>query len=87
MEHLKLPSNLKSFSYDSEQNLKDLLKDYEPQDIRNALIGLFKQKKLPGDNSVMQSNPEHFLKYFNSYLTAYGDQNVGLYGKKETANL
>jgi hypothetical protein len=31
----------------------------------------------------MQSNPKHFLKTFESYLTAYYDKNTNLYGKAD----
>ncbi len=84
-KHLKKKSNIKMLSGDDRDNFKELSKQYNTEDFRNALIGLFKQKKLPNDNKVMQANPKHFLKYFNTYYTAYGDQNTALYGedKKE----
>ena len=70
-------------SGDDRDNFKELSKMYNTEDFRNALIGLFKQKKLPNDNKVMQSNPKHFLKYFNTYLTAYHDKNTALYGENK----
>ncbi len=83
LKHLKKASNLKSFGYEEAENLKNLLEDYTPEDIRGALIGLFKQEVLPNNNTSMQSNPKHFLKFFNSYYSAYYDQNKGLYGTKQ----
>ena len=81
-KHLKKPSFLNSLGKpDDKENFYELIKNYSKDDFRNALIGLFKQKKLPNDNTTMQSNPSHFLKFFNSYLTAYHDQNPDLYGK------
>lgn len=83
-EHLKKPSFVKKLSnYDDDSNFKDLVKDYSRDDFKKALIGLFKQKKLPNGNTTMQSNPSHFLKFFNSYHTAYHDQNDALYGKEK----
>jgi len=81
-EHLKKPSFLNRLTNEDLTNLKDLLNNYKKEDFNNSLIGLFKQKKLPNGNTTMQSNPSHFLKFFNSYLTAYHDKNVMLYGKE-----
>lgn len=81
LEHLKKQSFVNTLSIDDENKLRKLSKDYSRDDIQFALIGLFKQKKMPNGNTSMQSNPEHFLKYFNSYLTAYHDKNESLYGK------
>ena len=83
VEHLKKPSFLNSMSREEAGNFEDLKKQYSREHIQQALIGLFKQKKMPNDNSTMQSNPKHFLSYFNSYLTAYHDKNTSLYGKPE----
>lgn len=86
-QHLKKPSHVNRIgSHDDKNNFRDLCKDYKRDDFKNALIGLFKQKKMPNDNTTMQSNPSHFLKFFNSYLTAYHDKNTMLYGKKEKEN-
>lgn len=82
-EHLGKPSFLNTIDRDSEDNLKQLLNNYKMEDIQSALIGLFKQKKLPNGMTTMQSNPKHFLKTFESYLTAYHDKNTELYGKTE----
>lgn len=85
LKHLKKPSNLNRMGIYAEDNFKTIVQAYTPEQIRNAMIGLFRQKKLPGDNSVMQSNPDHFLNKFESYLTAYDDMNDKLYGKTEVA--
>lgn len=79
-EHLNKPSFLNSLSRDETSDFEDLNKNYSRDDFQNALIGLFKQKKLPNNNSSMQSNPKHFLTHINSYLTAYHDKNMSLYG-------
>ena len=50
---------------------------------KEAIIGLFKQKVLPNGNTTMQSNPRHFLSHFESYLTAYHDKNMNLYGENK----
>ena len=81
LEHLKKPSFLNSLQRESEEHFKDLLKDYNQEKFKEALIGLFKQKKLPNGNTSMQSNPKHFLTHFESYLTAYHDKNTALYGE------
>jgi len=83
VEHLHKPSFLNSMQRDTEDIFNELLKNYSREDFRFALIGLFKQKELPNGNSSMQSNPRHFLNYFESYITAYHDKNKSLYGKKE----
>lgn len=82
-KHLDKPSFLNKITGQDLENFKDLQKDYNREDFRYALIGLFKQKKLPNNNTTMQSNPKHFLTYFNAYLTAYHDKNRELYGKLE----
>ena len=91
-KHLGKPSHLNILRGEDLDNFNDIIKDYkesgvEIDEIRDSfkvsLIGLFKQKKLPNDNKVMQSNPKHFLKYFNTYLTAYHDKNTALYGENK----
>lgn len=83
-KHLNKPSFLNKLSgYDDQNNFNDLTDSYTRDDFKNAMIGLFKQRKLPNGNTTMQSNPSHFLKFFNSYLTAYHDKNKELYGKQE----
>ena len=92
LKHLNKPSHLNILRGEDLDNFNDIIKDYrengvEIDEIRDSfkvsLIGLFKQKKLPNDNKVMQSNPKHFLKYFNTYLTAYHDKNTALYGENK----
>lgn len=81
LEHLKKPSFLNSISREEAAHFNDLKKQYSNTDFSNALIGLFKQKKMPNGNTTMQSNPKHFLTHFNAYLTAFHDKNNSLYGK------
>ena len=78
--HLKQPSFINSLTSSDREMLNDLIKDYSVEDIKNGMIGLFKQKVLPNGQTTMQSNPKHFLSHFNSYLTAYHDKNTKLYG-------
>lgn len=81
--HLKKPSFLNSLGKpEDRENFQELKRNYTREDFQNALVGLFKQRKLPQNNSSMQSNPSHFLKFFNSYLTAFHDKNTDLYGKE-----
>jgi hypothetical protein len=84
-KHLKKPSHSNRLTFEDENNLRSISKDYTQEQIQFALIGLFKQKVLPNGMTVMQSNPKHFLEKFESYYTAYHDKNDSLYGKKETA--
>ena len=79
-QHLKRPSFLNSLTSSEREMLNDLTKDYSVEDIKNGMIGLFKQKVLPNGQTTMQSNPKHFLSHFNSYLTAFHDTNDKLYG-------
>ena len=82
-EHLKKESNLNRLTFDQKKEFDEICLTYEPEQIRNAMIGLFKQKKFPNDNSVMNSSPKHFLNHFETYLQAYNDKNDSLYGKIE----
>ena len=84
-KHLNKPSFSNRLTFDDSKNLDSIKKDYTSEQIREALIGLFKQKHLPNGLTVMQSNPKHFLEKFESYFTAYHDKNDSLYGKKEIA--
>ncbi len=86
-KHLNKPSCLNRLSRDENNYFNDLTTDYSREDIQYALIGLFKQKKMPNGNSTMQSNPKHFLTHFNAYLTAYHDKNSSLYGQDKQENL
>jgi hypothetical protein len=79
-KHLNKNSYLNKLSRDENEFFNDLTTDYSRDDIQCALIGLFKQKKMPNGNTSMQSNPKHFLTHFNAYLTAYHDKNSSLYG-------
>lgn len=84
-KHLKKPSHLNNIGGGIERSsFNDLLDSYSREDFKNALIGLFKQKAWPNDNSQMASNPKHFLTHFNTYLTAFHDRNTELYGKQKT---
>ena len=83
LKHLKKKSNIKILDVDSREIFKELIKNYSREDMQQSIIGLFKQKKLPNGNTSMHSNPKHFLKFFNTYLTAYQDKNECLYGEKE----
>lgn len=84
--HLKKPSHLNSIGgFDAKKNFKMLLKSYNREEFKKAMIGLFRQKKLPNGNTTMQSNPRHFLSHFEPYHAAFYDKNESLYGKvKET---
>ena len=84
LKHLNKPSFLNTLRGEDLENFTELTKDYSQDDFKNALVGLFKQKKLPNDQTSMQSNPKHFVKFFNTYLTAYHDKNTNLYGKQNT---
>lgn len=86
-EHLKKPSFLNSLTHEDLSNLNDLSKDYSREQFREALTGLFKQKKMPNGNKVMQSNPKHFLTHFNAYLAAFHDRDTSLYGKEKAEAL
>jgi hypothetical protein len=83
LEYLKKPSFLNLMNkIEDRETFKELKQNYSREDFQNALVGLFKQKKFPDNNKSMQSNPSHFLKYFNSYLTAFHDRNTNLYGQE-----
>ncbi len=81
IKHLKKPSHLLGLNREDESNFKELMIYAEREQVRQGLIGLFKQKKMPNGNTTMQSNPKHFLTHFNAYLTAFYDKNSSLYGQ------
>jgi len=82
-KHLKKPSFLNSIQRDAMDNFKSLIGNYNREQFKEALVGLFKQNKMPNGNTTMQSNPRHFLSHFESYLTAYHDRNSALYGENK----
>lgn len=87
IKHLKKPSHLLGLNKEDESNFKELMTYADREQVRQGLIGLFKQNKMPNGNSTMQSNPKHFLTHFNAYLTAYHDKNSSLYGQDKQENL
>ncbi len=82
-KHLNKPSFLNSIQRDAMDNFKSLIENYDREQFKEALVGLFKQNKMPNGNTTMQSNPRHFLSHFESYLTAYHDRNTALYGENK----
>jgi hypothetical protein len=84
LKHLNKPSFLNTLRGEDLENFTELTKDYSQDDFKYSLVGLFRQKKLPNNQTSMQSNPKHFLKFFNTYFTAYHDKNTNLYGKENT---
>tara|TARA_R110002095_G_scaffold193603_1_gene171850 strand:+ start:601 stop:1269 length:669 start_codon:yes stop_codon:yes gene_type:complete len=84
LKHLNKPSFLNTLRGEDLDNFTELTKDYSQDDFKYSLVGLFRQKKLPNNQTSMQSNPKHFLKFFNTYFTAYHDKNTNLYGKQNT---
>tara|TARA_R110000823_G_scaffold50357_2_gene126329 strand:+ start:389 stop:1054 length:666 start_codon:yes stop_codon:yes gene_type:complete len=82
LKHLNKKSAIKVLDTDSREIFNDLIKNYSREEMQEAIVGLFKQKKLPNGNTSMQANPKHFLKFFNTYLTAFYDKNQELYGKE-----
>ena len=83
-KHLKKKTDLRMLSTDERDNFNELFKNYSREEMQEAVVGLFKQKKFPRDSTSMTSNPKHFLKFFNTYFQAYNDKNMELYGKKES---
>ena len=87
-KHLNKPSNRNRIGHYTAVNAFNQIKgSYTRDQFRNALIGLFKQQILPNGNEVMQSDPKHFLEYFERYLTAYEEKNDRLYGQKKKESL
>lgn len=78
-EILKTPSHVNRLSFEAKNEFRQLSKSYSRDDFTKALRGLFRQKNL---RPVMQSNPTHFLKFFDNYLQAYHDKNTNVYGTK-----
>ena len=87
LKHTKLPSNVKAIYGADRNNFSEISKDYTREDIRGALVGLFKQEKFPNDNTQMRTTPKHFLSSFNNYHGAFTSQDSNIYGKKEIHKL
>ena len=75
---LKKPSHLNRLSFDQ----LELLNGINEIDLRNALIGFFKQKIFPNGQDYT-TNTKHFLNHFDNYLQAYHDKKDNIYGKSE----
>lgn len=75
---LKKPSHLNRLSLDQTEMLNGI----KEIDLRNALIGFFKQKIFPNGQDYT-TNTKHFLNHFDNYLQAYYDKKDNIYGKPE----
>ena len=83
LEHLKKPSHLNRLKPYEIEIFKEIEKCYARADIKNGLVGLFKQKEMFNGMESMRTNPSHFLEKFEQYLTAFTDQNSNLYGQNK----
>jgi len=84
-KHLGKESNVNRLgSFTAAKDFKDIMEFYEPQNVRDAINGLFKQKTMPKGITTIKATPIHLLKEFERYYIAFQDQNANLYGK-ETA--
>lgn len=68
---------------EQKEKFMELSKAYGREHFLNALKGLFKQERFPKGMSAMNSSPKHFLGHFETYLTAYGDQNKNVWGNED----
>tara|TARA_R110000772_G_scaffold129693_4_gene237910 strand:- start:2654 stop:3337 length:684 start_codon:yes stop_codon:yes gene_type:complete len=83
LKHLKKPSHLNRLKPYEIEIFKEIEKCYARADIKNGLVGLFKQKEMFNGMESMRTNPSHFLEKFEQYLTAFTDQNSNLYGQNK----
>lgn len=60
----------------------DAFKEHSIPKIKKAMVGLFKQKRMPDGMEKMRSTPKHFLKdnYIDDYALAFETTNANLYG-------
>lgn len=82
-EILKKPSYLNRLNHELREILIEIRRAYSKEQIKTALKGLFRQQRLPHNNTSMQSSPKHFLNNFEIYLTAGTDMNPSIYGTNE----
>ena len=79
LKHLKKPSyasSLKGFDYE------DSFKEHSIDKIKKAMVGLFKQKRMPDGIEKMRLTPKHLLKetYIEEYSQAFIELNDQMYG-------
>lgn len=77
------PSHVNRIQPLDMDSFKDISQSYSREHFRNAIKGLFKQERFPKGVTAMNSSPTHFFKYFETYLTAYGDQNKNVWGNED----
>lgn len=82
-DKLRSKSNLNRIPENLLNNLNEIYRSYSREEIRNAMKALFAQKSVV--SASMKSHPKHFLEYFETYLQAYNDKDIKVYGeaKKE----
>lgn len=75
--YLKTPSNLNRLITLERDLFNDLENNFTKEDYHNALLGLFKQERVPAN--VMWFKPKHFLENKETYLDAELNKNYKLY--------
>lgn len=79
--YLKKPTHIKKLDFHEANNFKEISKDYTPEQIKQGIHGLFKQKNK--NISSMYLKPKHFLENFVKYYNAEMCKEYELYGKGE----
>lgn len=82
--YLKNPTNIKKLNTIELSDFKNILKDYNDKDVKDALNGLFQQKNK--SIGAMFLKPKHFLENFDKYLNAELSKDYSLYGENPNKN-
>lgn len=82
-EILKKPSNFNRMTSTMTADFNEKSKQYTKIEFQNALKGLFKQVDIP--KTVMTTSPKHFLENFETYLTAFYDDEYHLYSSDKNS--
>ena len=83
-EILKKPSNLNRLATTIISDFREKSEQYSKIEFQNALKGLFKQQDIP--KTVMTTSPKHFLENFETYLSAFYDDEYNLYSNDVKGN-
>ena len=86
IKYKKQKSNLRTLDVSSQDNLKQIAKDFSKEDIKKAIVGLLMQKVFPNDGDYT-TDPRHLLKdggiFINKYIDAQENNKRNIYGKSE----
>lgn len=79
--YLNKPTGIKKLNIHESTDFKKLVKDYQQEEFKEAMRGLFNQKNIA--YGAMLLRPKHLLENFEKYYTAQLSKDYELYGKED----